>query len=96
MYPSLNYATGKNDSCTEALGKAFFCLSFASVCATGLTFSPFPAHTNTEYSQTKNCHYSTTLSICLFILKSCIYSVLSWYTLPKHIFCMRNFCLKQC
>ena len=49
MYPSLNYATGKDNSCTEALGKAFFCLSFASVCATGLTFPPFPAHTNTEY-----------------------------------------------
>lgn len=96
MYPSLNYATGKDNSCTEALSKAFFCLSFTSVCATGLAFPLFPAHTNTEYSRTENCHYSTSLSICLFILKSCIYSVLSWYTLPKHIFYMINSCLKQC
>lgn len=43
VYLSLNYATGKDNSCTEALGKAFFSLSFASVCATGLTFPPFPA-----------------------------------------------------
>lgn len=50
MYPSLNYATGKDNSCTEALSKAFFCLSFASVCATGLSFPSFPAHTNIEYS----------------------------------------------
>lgn len=92
MYPSLNYATGKDNSCTEALSKAFFCLSFASVCATGLSFPPFPAHTNIEYSWKKPCHYSSTLSIRLFILKSCVYSVLSWYTLPKHIFCMRNSC----
>lgn len=49
MYPSLNYATGKDNGCTEALSKAFFCLSFASVCATGLLFPPFPAHTNIEY-----------------------------------------------
>lgn len=47
MYPSLNYATGKDNSRTEALGKALFSLFFASVCATGLTFPPFTAHTNT-------------------------------------------------
>lgn len=41
MYPSLNYATGKDNSCTEALSKAFFCLSFTSVYATGLAF-PLP------------------------------------------------------
>lgn len=90
MYALLNYATGKDNSCTEALGKAFFCLSIASVSATGLTFPPFTAHTNIEYSWTKNCHYSTTLCVCLFILKRCIYSVLSWYILPKHLLCMRN------
>lgn len=44
MYPSLTYATGKDNSRTEALGKAFFCLYVASVCATGLTCSPFTAH----------------------------------------------------
>lgn len=63
MYPSLNYATGKDNSRTEALGKAFLCLYIASVCATGLTFPPLTAHTNIEYSWTKNCHYSTTLCI---------------------------------
>lgn len=44
MYPSLTYATGKGNSRTEALGKAFFCLYVASVCAMGLTFPPFTAH----------------------------------------------------
>lgn len=96
MYPSLNYATGKDSNCTEALGKAFTCLYIASICATGLTFLPFTAHTNIEYSLTKNCHYSTPLCICLFIVKRCIYSVLSWYILPKHLLCMRNSCWKQC
>ena len=96
MYPSLNYATGEDNSCTEALGKAFFSLPFASVCATGLKFPLFPGHANTEYSWTKNCFYIITLAIFLFILKSCTYSVLSWYPLPKHVFCMRHSCLKQC
>lgn len=50
---------------------------------------------NIEYSWPKHCHYSSILSICLFILKSCIYSVLSWYTQLKHIFCLRNSCSKQ-
>lgn len=96
VYPSLNYATGKGNSRTEALGKAFFCLSFASVHAAGLAFPPFTAHTNAEYSWTKNCHYITTLCICLFILKRCIYSVLSWCILLKHILCVRNSFWKQC
>lgn len=38
MYPSLNYATGKDNSRTEALGKAFFCLYVASVVQQGLHF----------------------------------------------------------
>lgn len=96
MYPSLNYATGKDNSRTEALGKAFLCLYVASVCATGLTFPPLTAHTNTEYSWTKNLPLQYTHCIWLFILERCIYSVFSWYILPKHLLCMRNSCWKQC